>query len=67
MDCPQTQGHKKAEMKRLLDLLPNKNDHAFDKLVNALRPEYKWLALRLQQGVKDEEQRVNKLGKGELL
>nr|KAG5699941.1 hypothetical protein BaRGS_018240 [Batillaria attramentaria] len=60
----ETEPAKKEQMKKMLDILPSKNDAAFDQLVKALRPDYKWLALRLQQGVKDEEVRIGKLGKG---
>ncbi|XP_076456984.1 uncharacterized protein LOC143291166 [Babylonia areolata] len=60
----QAKGTKKGHIKKMLDLLVNKNDDAFDALVNALQPDYEWLAVRLQQGVKDEEQRIKKVGKG---
>lgn len=51
-------------MRKMLDILPSKDDSSFDRLVTALRPEYKWLAQRLEQGLTEEEARINKLGKG---
>lgn len=54
-------------MKRMLDILSTKDDAGFDHLVAALRADYKWLADRLEQGVADEENRLNKLGKGNFI
>ncbi|KAL8581305.1 hypothetical protein ACOMHN_034384 [Nucella lapillus] len=60
----QEQPTKSLQMQKLLDLLVNKDDEAFDVLVDSLQNDYEWLALRLQRGTRDEERRVNKLGKG---
>ena len=52
-------------MKKLLDIMPQKNNEAFDILVQALKPDYNWLSVRLEQGLQEEQKRMNKMGKGE--
>ncbi|ESO86064.1 hypothetical protein LOTGIDRAFT_235640 [Lottia gigantea] len=57
-------GGNKKKTRMMLEILPMKDDNAFDTLVMALKPDYRWLAFRIEQGVHEEEDRLTRAGKG---
>ncbi|XP_050409596.1 immunoglobulin G-binding protein H [Patella vulgata] len=57
-------GGNKRKMRVMLEILPQKDDSAFHVLVAALKPDYRWLSFRIEQGVHEEEDRLTRAGKG---